>query len=438
MLTETVGRLKRSITQQTLSDSWVGLVSEGSNVLSALVGFTLLGRHLGPTDYGSFIAMYSLIAIVQCLAFAGPGLALLHTAMQSNLRSVAGNFFGEQILLTVISALCAVALAPWLFPTVGLLTFVMFLAAELIGTALVVTAANLRIVAVSFRASLWQQIIPQAVKIVVVIALAATAHLTLQTYGFIYMVCSIAAGVATFVMTTRMLAIPRRPRAVKADHLRTTVSMSSTIWAWGIHDSGDKLVMSANNLGADVGLYAAAYRLVQFANVPVNALMASSFRSFLDPNVGHQTKRAVKYSLAMTLYTTTAAIAIIIFAPIVLPILMGSGFDGSITMARWLAPLIITRGILIFPSNALVGLGRVNARLAAYCSSAAVGLVVYISLIPSLSWKGAVIGSYVTDAVLVTVLWVLLMRTKRPVESEQAPVTPQEMAVELPVGLVEE
>jgi O-antigen/teichoic acid export membrane protein len=227
------------------------------------------------------------------------------------------------------------------------------------------------------------------------------------------------SGVSIFLATTHSLGLSRRPKGIQADHVRATLSMSSTIWAWGLHDNGDKLVMSANQLGADVGLYAAAYRLVQFGNIPVNALATSTFRSFLDPAVGNQVKRALRLSLAISVYTVTAAIGIIVLAPIALPILVGDGFNGSITMARWLAPLLITRGILTFPGNALVGLGRTHARLVAYVLSATIGMAIYIWLIPTMSWKGAVIGSYVTDFVLVTTLWIMLLRTK-PLESGEA------------------
>jgi O-antigen/teichoic acid export membrane protein len=79
---------------------------------------------------------------------------------------------------------------------------------------------------------------------------------------------------------------------------------------------------------------------------------------------------------------------------------------------------------LIFPGNALVGLGRVNARLVAYCTSGTFGLVIYILLIPTLSWKGAVIGSYACDALLVIILWAMLLRTKTPAVSPQPDLEP--------------
>jgi O-antigen/teichoic acid export membrane protein len=319
------------------------------------------------------------------------------------------------MLFSALSAVVVVVLAPLLVPAVGLTTVLAFLGAELVGTALVTLASNLRIVASGYRAALGVQLVPQVVKVAIIVALAIAGHLTLTIYGVTYLACSVVVGVVVFSATTRSIGVSRRPRAIRGEDVRTTLSMSSTIWAWGLHDNGDKLVMSANKLGPDVGLYAAGYKLVQFGNIPVNALATSSFRSFLDPNVGNQTKRAVRLSLAITVYTATAALGIIVLAPVALPILVGNGFHGSITMARWLAPLLITRGILTFPGNALVGLGRTHARLAAYATSAIVGMGIYIWLVPSMSWKGAIIGSYVTDFILVTMLWGLLLTTRRPV-----------------------
>ncbi len=404
-----------------MADGAAGLAIEVATVLATLISFTLLGRQLGPADYGGFVAMYSLIGIAICIGYVGPGLALLRTAMQANLKRVAGHFFSEQIVFTVVASGVVLALAPHVVPSIGLGTVAMFLTAELVGIALFNLSANLRIVALGYRSALWLQIGPQAVKVVVIVVLAMTSHLTLTTYGLVYMVCTVVAGAIAFKIITASLDVSLRPKAITGENVRLTLSMSSTIWAWGLHDNGDKLVMAANRVGADLGLYSAAYRLVQFGNIPVNALATSSFRSFMDPEVGDQKRRAIHLSVAITVYTSIAALGIVVLAPIALPILVGNKFHGSIAMARWLAPMLIFRGILTFPGNALVGLGRTHARLVAYLSSAAVGMVSYVLLVPSMSWKGAVIGSYITDAVLVTTLWTLLLRTPLPDRVDSQP-----------------
>ena len=417
----------------TFADGVAGLALELVSLTATLVSFTLLGRQLGPTEYGGLVAMYSLIGIAICLAYVGPGLALLQVGMQKNLDAVARPFFGQQLVLTALTTAVVIAVAPFLVPTVPMGTLALFVIAEMVGTALVTLAANLRIVATGYRSALWLQLLPQVVKVLVIGGLAIAGQLTLARYGFLYMIGSVAVGVSAFVITTRKLGISPRPRALKADHVRATVSMSSTIWAWGLHNDGDKLVMSANHLGADVGLYAAGYRLVQFGLLPVNALSTSSFRSFLDPAGGDHLQRAVRFSIVATVYTTLAALAIIVAAPFALPILVGEGFHASIAMARWLAPVLILRGILTFPGNALLGLGRAHARLVAYMSSAAIGMGMYVWLIPTMSWKGAVIGSYVSDAFLVVVLWTLLIRTARARAHGNAP-APQPLRDPVVIG----
>jgi O-antigen/teichoic acid export membrane protein len=399
--------------RDVVADGAAGLTIEVASIVGALVSFTLLGRQLGPTDYGALVAMYAVIGIAVCLAFVGPGLAMVHIGMREGLSTVAGHFFGEQLAFSILAGLAVLLLSPVVVPALPLTTLVPFVLAEFVGIGLMVTSWNMRMVAAGYRTTLRLQLIPQAVKLGVIVTLAIADRLTLQTYGVTFMLCMVPLGFAVFMRTTRSLGVARRPRPLRAEHVSTTLSMSSTMWAWSLHNDGDKLTMSAYGLGPDVGLYAAAYKLVQFGGIPVNALATSTFRSFVDPTVAGQVKRAVRYSLAVSLYTATAALAIIVLAPVAIPILVGEGFSDSVVMARWLAPLLVIRGALTFPANALVGLGHTHARLVAYMVSAGVGMALYVWLIPTMSWRGAVIGSYVSDLVLLVSLWVLLARSHR-------------------------
>ena len=43
------------------------------------------------------------------------------------------------------------------------------------------------------------------------------------------------------------------------------------------------------------------------SSIPINALVDSSYRSFLDPEVGRQKQRALKYTAFTTAYTAIAA-----------------------------------------------------------------------------------------------------------------------------------
>ena len=412
--------------KQAISDGASGLVLEVCQLVGTFVFFALVGRGLGPTDYGSFAAMYSLIGVSLALAHIGPGLAFLQSAMASSARAVAAHYFSIYAAFIAVSVAVVLATSRFVLPRLSVWTVVLFMVAELFGTTLVQIARTLRLIVNGFRATVVLQLTLVVVKTVAVVALYVTDSLTLRSYGVVYSICCVVIGAVAFWKVTASVDVPRRFGRLRREHVSTTMTMSSTLLVFNLHNDGDKLTMSANGLGADLGLYAAAYRMVLLAVIPINALVASSHRTFVDPTVGRQMRRAAKYTMATTVYTTVAAVGLILAAPIALPLVVGDGFSGAITMTRWLAPLMIVRGFTHFPLNALMGLGHTMARLWCIVASAVVAMVLYITLVPSMSWKGAVIGSYLGDFVLAVAAWFMLWRlgdTPRPTalaESETA------------------
>ena len=88
---------------------------------------------------------------------------------------------------------------------------------------------------------------------------------------------------------------------------------------------------------------------------------------------------------------------------------MGEEFSGSVTMVRWLTPLVVLRGLAIFPLNGLMGLGKTFLRTVLLLASAAISMVMYIVLVPTMTWKGAVLGTIIGEALLAVAAWVLLL-----------------------------
>lgn len=400
------------IGRKALGDGASGLAVEGAQLVGTLVFFALLSRRLGPADYGSFSAMYGLIGISIALAHIGPGLALLQHAMGNDMKKVSAHFFSIYLACVAGAVVIVMVLAPFLLPRVSTLTVMLFMVAELFGAALVQLSSTMRLIVTGFHSTVPLQVIPVIVKVIAVVCLFVADALTLRTYGIVYAMACVVIGVTVFLKVTSRLEVPRRPRRMRKDYVTTTLTLSSTIWVFNLHNDGDKLTMSANDLRADVGLYSAAYRLVMLAVIPINALVTSSYRTFVDPAVGHHFRRAAKYTLATTIYCAVAALALIIVAPIALPLVAGDKYDGAVSITRWLAPLMIVRGFTHFPLNAIMGLGHPKVRLVCIAISATVAMTIYITLIPTMSWKGAVIGSYVSDTVLAILAWVMLWRVR--------------------------
>ena len=404
--------VRLGVGKEALKDGASGLVVEGAQLVGTFLFFALLSRRLGPTNYGSFAAMYSLIGISLALAHFGPGLSFLQHAMDAPLRVVAVRFFSIYLVLIGCAMVLVLGLSPLVLPRVPISTVVLFMVAELFGAALVQVSSTLRLIVHGYRATMPLQLIPVAIKVVAVVGLYVGNALTLRSYGIVYSIGCLATGLFAFWRVTSTLHVPRRLGPIQRNYVSTTLTISSAIWVFDLHNDGDKLTMSANDLGADVGLYSAAYRLVMLSQIPIKALVASSYRTFLDPAVGDYFRRALKYTMATAAYCTVAAAAIIAAAPIALPLVVGHGFSGAVSITRWLAPLMVVRGFSHFPLNALMGLGRARSRLLCIIVSATVAMTLYIILIPGLSWKGAVIGSYCSDAVLAVVAWSVLWRVR--------------------------
>ena len=401
--------------RQALRDGASGLGIEAAQLVGTFLFFALVSRRLGPTDYGSFAAMYSLIGVSLALAHVGPGLAFLQHAVDSpdlGVKKVSPGFFSIYLALVGASVVIVLGLSPLLLPDLSIGTVALFMVAELFGATLVQIARTLRLIVSGFSATVSLQLLLVGVKTAVVVALFVADRLTLRSYGVVYAICCVLIGLVVFAKVTGSLHVPRRLGRPRREHVGTTLTISSTVWVFNLHNDGDKLTMSARNLGADVGLYAAAYRMVMLAVIPINALVTSSYRTFVDPSVGNHLRRAAKYTLATTVYCTIAAAVLIVAAPVAIPLVVGDGFSGAVSMTRWLAPLMIVRGLTHFPMSALMGLGHARARLWCISVSAAVAMVLYVTLIPSMSWKGAIIGSYCSDAVLAVASWWTLWRLR--------------------------
>ncbi len=416
-----ISAIRRRLAQRAgVRDAALSLLVQVTNMVASLVSFMLLSRRLGPGGYGIFVAAYALIGLGVSLATVGPGLAFLQFGMRSSPQDVAGPFFGLLASLEVITITSIVVLAHWLVPSMPLSTVALFTVGELVGVGLTQLASTLRWACEGFAATVGIQVVANVVKVATIVGLDLTHHLTIRSYAIAYMLGSVVLGVVLFGWATHRLKIHRRLGAPQAPHARASLTYTATIWISNAHDSGDKLTMSALNMTRDLGWYSAAYRVFELAVVPLSAVVNSTYRTFLDPRAGDVMRRTVRYTVRAVAYAAVAAVTVALCASWALPYLGGGGFKESAEIARWLAPVLVLRAMCQFPPSALAGLGRTGLRLVAMAFPAVIGITSYVLLIPRYSWRGAVVGTYISDFVAATALWTALYRTHR-VRPQPAP-----------------
>src|SRR5690606_6459061 len=103
---------------------------------------------------------------------------------------------------------------------------------------------------------------------------------------------------------------------------------------------------------------------------------------------GQHLDRSLKFSIGAGAYGLVFGVALFVAAP-ALPLVMGDEFEGSVTMVRWLAPIVMLRALAMFAINGLMGLGREGLRTVILIVNAVIALAMYIILVPIHGWEGA-------------------------------------------------
>lgn len=410
----TLGRLRSS---RLVGESGWGVAIEVATLFGTVLSFTLLGRSLGAAGYGGYASLYAIVGPLVTLAASGIVLAILQhvvrerESVSDTARSCLSLSIGLGLILTVIGS----AVAGWVVDGLTWIAIVSILLTEFVAAPLVQVAASTVQAATGFAESAKIRLQFLLARIVVLVVLFASDRLTVAALGVTMLVVAFVLGVWSLAAVGRRYGFTFLPGPVRLRHFRTNVLHSVAISAAALNADGDKLVLAANKLVVDTGLYAAAYRVVSFGLIPVSALVQATHARFLEHEegvAGQHLRRSIQYGRVGALYGLFAGAAMFLAAPL-LTVLMGDEFEGSITMVRWLAPVLFMRAAGIFAINGLMGLNRLTLRTGIIVANALFSLALYIVLIPRLGWEGAAIGTLISEALTAGSSWVALVVCQR-------------------------
>ena len=189
--------------------------------------------------------------------------------------------------------------------------------------------------------------------------------------------------------------------------LREGFYFSSGLSAQTVYNDIDKTMLAQfGSLGA-TGIYAAAYRLIDVAFIPIRSLLAAAYPGFF--RSGHQgiasslayAKRLLPRALA---YSAAVAVGLLIAAPLV-PKVLGAEYARTTEALRWLALLPLLKTFHYFAADSLSGAGRQGLRTAVQVLIAVFNVLVNLWIIPIYSWRGAAWSSLASDGLLAASLW---------------------------------
>jgi O-antigen/teichoic acid export membrane protein len=410
-------------------DTILGFVYEGSVLVSTLLSFSLLGRSLGTEGFGDYAGLYSIAAPLITLASTGVALAQAqhvvreHEDLERTTRSCFSLSLTGGLLMTVVGTI----LATFIVRELPLHAIIPIFLLEFVSYPAVLIAANTVQVREGYAKSTSIRLIPMIMRMVILIVLFAMDRLTIATLGATYLAATALLSIVQIRRVARRYDIRFLPGRIEKAHLKSSLVYSSGVSGLAVQNDGDKTVLAAYHYRNDLGLYSAAYKIVQFGLIPVNTWMSVSHNRFLvhDADARNQhLKRALKFGSVCAAYGLLFALGIMVAAPLI-TLVVGDEFDGSVTIVRWLAPLVLLRALAIFPLNGLMGLGYARLRTALLLGAAGLSLAMYIVLVPMWQWKGAAVGTLFGEACLAATAWIYLVRLQRRHNASLPPDVPE-------------
>jgi O-antigen/teichoic acid export membrane protein len=406
-------------------DTATATIGQVLRLVLQAVYFVLLGRTFAPAEYGAFIAMTSMVAIVA--TFAGLGAPNILVKNVTRDRSLLSVYWGNGLLITGVSSV--------LLTLVMLITGELVLPAGLERSLLLICVADLAFARVAelasfafiaignmFQSALINVSISLCRLIAIAILAVADRHPSVDDWALAYCVGSFVTFVYAFarlVLDARKIRFElgrMRGELVEGTYFALSVSVAT------VYNDIDKTMLARLSNMTATGIYGVAYRLLDVVMAPVRALAAACYPEFF--RRGQDGARAtVLYAHTQIKRTVLYGAAIFIglnFAAPLFPLLVGKAYQPSVGAIRWLAVIPLLRCIHIFLADALVGAGYLRARIAVQMSVAAINVGLNIPFILRWSWRGAAWTSVMCDALLVVAMWTVTRLVTRNEASVRA------------------
>ena len=377
-----------------------------STAVRAAVALALV-RYLGAADYGALAAAVAL-ATMGCYA-VDLGTATHVVREGSRNPDEIGSPLGDALGVT-FSTLVVVALA--LVGMVHILDYP-------VGARLLMPALGMGILLQASRGPIhsalralrrfgrvaWAEVVAAGLFALFCFYGVASGR-TLAYFGWAHLFTGLGA-ISVSALLVRSLTRPRWepdrwPSAVKA----SVPFFASNIF-YVIYFQLDTVMLAVLRPAAEVGIYAAPYKVVMLLGlIPAavsHALLPSAFALGTQDRPGiHRLFRLQVRTLGII--AVPISVALVLFAPGIVPRVLGPGYEGSAIILQILAVQVLLRCLAHAGGDALYALGRENRRTAIQGLAAASNLVLNVALIPRWGAAGAAVATVITEAIVAVLM----------------------------------
>jgi O-antigen/teichoic acid export membrane protein len=406
-----LGRLgKNSLARNTL---WM-LLAQGLRIVLQAVYFVIIARALGADQYGAFVGATALVAILSPFASLGGGNLLIKNVSRN--RALFSEYWGNALFMLFVSGLTLIVfvllISPLILPkTISLLLLFLVAVTDLIFARILDTAGQ------AFQAVLWLSktaqlnILPQITRLIAAfVFISFFPKAGALEWTFLYLVSTAFCALLAVLLVHRSLGTPKLALSRITPEITDGFYFSVSLSAQTIYNDIDKTMLARLSSLEATGIYAAAYRLIDVAFVPVRSLLSAAYAKFFQhgsTGISGSTNLAKRLLPFAGIYGAIAGMGLFLFAPIV-PYMLGEEYAGTVEALRWLAPLPFLKAMHYFAADSLTGAGLQELRSAVQVIIAVFNVLINLWLIPLYSWKGAAWSSLASDGFLMLSLWLMV------------------------------
>ena len=380
----------------------------GKVVLNSLLSVALvflLARYLGPKNYGFYSAVIAFGGLFAILADFGI-YPILIREMASKPKEQE-KIFGKVLVLRLLSAFLVCLLA---FLVSFLTPYPLFIKWAIGIVALQSLFASLTNFFVSVFQLHYQMDLPVLFEVLGRAVLLALVLIVVHfKLGFLEIFWFLALSsflnlALLFLLATRYIKIkPQFDLEFFQHFLRECWPVGIVVILLLVHFKTDTIILSLEKSAYEVGLYGAAYRIIE-----VMILIPLIFSSLLLPKFSEfafSDQKALKQIFQkafdiLFLFALPLVAFLIIFAPQIIVTIAGIDFVGAIAPLRILV-LAVFWPFLYFPIYyLLVAARKQKALIFPWGAVTVLNIALNLILIPKFSYKGAAFATFVTEAVL--------------------------------------
>jgi len=374
-------------------------------LLCQVGAFVLVARALGPRDFGLFVSIVALSAVLGRVASMGSSDLLVREASRSGLvRELLGSATLFVMLVSIPLLGLIVALSGLFVEQPSTLVVLGVGAVHLLPERLILFFASLHLgTGEIWRSSLVEvaQGLLRLSAACVLFALGGGLLMWTALYALSFAVLAVGVLIALqrggFLPDLRA-GLRGLPAFVREGWVFALGRLSTTAFS-----QLDKPMLAWLASPTIAGIYGAANRVIEAALLPLSALLVAAYRRHFQ--AGEQGLRE-SHAFALRMLPLSLGTAVLsglalwLGAPI-LPLVLGEDYEQVVAAVRLLAALVLLHGLLGPVADALTGAGMQAHRTAIQCIALLVNLLLNFTLIPDYGIYGAIAATLLSTFLMV-------------------------------------